>query len=326
MKAMRRIFLGLLLGTSLVAGAAEAQRFDPRVRQPAYPAGTGARVLIDAGHHNESRASLTPLTELLTADGYRVSFHESAWTAAALSQADVVIIATPLGASRASLTAAGADNVWSDQARRDAFTSEEVVTLTQWVRSGGNLLLVLDEAPVPAAARTLAEALGVEVRNTRTWDAGQRPPGYTYGEDDLRGSWVMFSREKRSIGKHPILDGRNKDERIESVVSYFGSSLVGPFDGTVLLSLTPNAFDYWKDAPERGAGEHRVPAIGRAQGVAFKLDQGRVVVVSEADVFQVPEGGPEDPGGTLGKGLAFGAAQNKQFALNTLRWLSRVLP
>ena len=323
---MRRIVAGLLAGALLVAGAAEAQRFDPRVRQPAYPAGTGARVLIDAGHHNESRAALAPLTELLSADGYRISFHETAWTAAALAQADVVIIASPLGASRASIMASGADNAWSDQARRDAFTAEEVVTLTRWIRAGGNLLLVLDEAPVPAATRTLAEALGVEVRNTRTWDAAQRPVGYTYADDDLRGSWVMFSREKRTIGRHPILDGRNKDERIESVATYFGSSLVGPFDGTVLLALTPNAFDYWKDAPERGAGEHRVPAVGRAQGVAFKLDQGRVVVVSESDVFQVPEGGAEDPGGTLGKGLAFGGAQNKQFALNTLRWLSRVLP
>ncbi|HUR91291.1 MAG TPA: hypothetical protein VMY38_01310 [Gemmatimonadaceae bacterium] len=323
---MRRILVGLLVGASFAAGAAEAQRFDPRVRQPAHPAGAGARVLIDAGHHNGSRAALTPLTELLTADGYRVSYHQSAWTAAALGQADVVIIASPLGASRESIMAGGADNAWSDLARRDAFTAEEVVAITRWVRGGGNLLLVLDEAPVPAAARSLAEALGVEVRNTRTWDAGQRPAGYTYPDDDLRGSWVMFSREKRTVGRHPILDGRNKDERVESVASYMGSSLVGPFDGTVLLALSPNAFDYWKDAPERGAGEHRVPAIGRARGVAFKLDQGRVVVVSEADMFQVPEGGAEDPGGTLGKGLAFGGAHNKQFALNTLRWLSRVLP
>ena len=323
---MRGALVGLLVGATLVASAAEAQRFNPQVRQPAFPAGTGARVLIDAGHFNESRAALGPLADLLTADGFRVSFHESAWTAAALAQADVVIITSPLAASRESMMASGADNAWSDQARRDAFTTEEVVTLTRWVRGGGNLLLVLDEAPVPAAARTLAEALGVEVRNTRTWDAGQRPAAYTYPDDDLRGSYIQFSREKRTIGKHPILDGRNKDEKVESVATYMGSSLVGPFDGTVLLALTPNAFDYWKDAPERGGGEHRVPAVGRAQAVAFKMDQGRVVVVSESGALQVLEGGAEDPAGTLGKGLAFGGAHNKQFALNTVRWLSRVLP
>ena len=323
---MRSVLVALLACASLVASAAEAQRCNPQVRQPAFPAGTGARVLIDAGHFNESRAALTPLTELLTADGYRVSFHESAWTAAALAQADVVVITSPLSASRESITASGIDHAWSDQARRDAFTAEEVVTLARWIRGGGNLLLVLDEAPVPAAARTLAEALGVEVRNTRTWDAGQRPSGYTYADDDLRGSYILFSREKRTIGKHAILDGRNKDEKVESVATYMGSSLVGPFDGTVLLALTPNAFDYWKDAPERGAGEHRVPAVGRAQAVAFKMDQGRVVVVSESGAFQVLEGGTEDPAGALGKGLAFGAAHNKQFLLNTVRWLGRVLP
>lgn len=323
---MRGALAGLLAWASLVASGAEAQRFNPQVRQPAFPPGSGARVLIDAGHFNESRAALAPLAELLTADGFRVSFHESPWTAAALGQADVVVIASPLSASRESIAASGPDNAWSDQARRDAFTAAEVVTLTRWVRGGGNLLLILDEAPVPAAARTLAEALGVEVRNTRTWDAGQRPAGYAYPDDDLRGSYILFSREKRTIGKHPILDGRNKDERIESIATYVGSSLVGPFDGTVLLALTPNAFDYWKDAPERGAGEHRVPAVGRAQGVAFKMDQGRVVVLSESGALQVLEGGTEDPGGTLGKGLAFSGAQNKQFALNTMRWLGRVLP
>lgn len=323
---MRRTVLVGLLACASLAATADAQRFSPQVRQPSFPTGTGPRVLIDAGHFNESRAQLAPLLELLGNDGFRVSFQQSAWTAAALAQADLVIIASPLSASRESMQAAGPDNAWSDQARRDAFSTEEVVTLTRWIRGGGNLLLILDEAPVPAATRTLSEALGVEVRNTRTWDAGQRPSAYTYAADDLRGSYIMFSRELKSVGKHPILDGRNKDEKVDRVATYIGSSLVGPFDGTVLLALTPNAFDYWKDAPERGAGEHRVPAVGRAQAVAFKMDTGRVVVASESGAFQVPDGGAEDPGGTLGKGLAFGAAHNKQFALNTLRWLSRVLP
>src|SRR5688572_3830885 len=100
---MRRIVVGLVTCASLVASAAEAQRFNPQVRQPSFPAGTGARVLVDAGHFNESRAALAPLTELLTADGFRVSLHESAWTAAALAQADVVVIASPLSASRESI-------------------------------------------------------------------------------------------------------------------------------------------------------------------------------------------------------------------------------
>lgn len=321
----QNVLVGLFACASLLAPAAYAQQFTPQVRQPSFPAGTGPRVLIDAGHLNEGRAELAPLIELLGRDGFRVSFHESAWTATALGQADLVIIANPLGAPRANAQA-GPDFAWSDQARRDAFTNEEVVTLTTWIRSGGNLLFILDEAPVPAAARTLTEALGVEVRNSRTWDAGQRPAGYTYAADDLRGSYVMFSRERKTIAKHPILDGRNKDEKVDRVATYLGSSLVGPFDGTALLALSSDAFDYWKDAAERGGAEHRVPAVGRAQAVAFKLDQGRVVVASESGAFQVPAGGAEDPGDALGKGLAFKGAHNQQFVLNTVRWLGRVLP
>lgn len=321
----RSALVGLVAFATLVSNGS-AQQFTPQVRQPAFPAGSGPRVLIDAGHFNADRGALTPLVELLGRDGYRVSFNESRWTPAALGQAEIVIIAGPLAASRESLRAAGADFAWTDEARRDAFTAEEVVAITGWIRAGGNLLLILDEAPVPAAARTLSEALGVEVRNTRTWDAGQRPTGYTYPADDLTGSYVLFNRERRTIGKHPILDGRNKDEKVDRVATYFGSSLVGPFDGSVLLALSSDAFDYWKDAPERGAGQHRVPAVGRAQAVAFKLDQGRVVVVSETDAFIVPEGGAEDPGNALGKGLAFKGAHNQQFVLNTVRWLGRVLP
>lgn len=325
---MRRIaIVGLFACMSLVTGPADAQRFVAQVKQPSFPAGSGPRVLIDAGHFNDSRAELAPLIDLLEKDGFRVSFLESAWTPAALSQADLVVISNPLSASRATLRAAGADYAWSDQARRDAFTTEEIVTLTGWVRGGGNLLLLLDEAPVPAAARRLSEALGVEVRNTITWDAGQRPTGYTYpATDDLRGSYVMFTRERKSLAKHPILDGRNRDEKVDRVATYMGSSLVGPFDGTALLVLTQNAFDYWKDAPDLGGAEHRVPAIGRAQAVAFEMDRGRVVVASESGAFQVPAGGAEDPGDVLGKGLAFKDAQNQQFVLNTVRWLGRVLP
>jgi hypothetical protein len=324
---MRRSFLvGLFACAALVATAADAQQFTPQIRQPAFPAGTGPRVLIDAGHFNEERTDLAPLVELLSRDGFRVSFHESTWTPTALAQADFVVIAGPLSAARASMQVASADFAWSDQARRDAFSTEEVNAITRWVRAGGNLLLLLDEAPVPAATRTLAEALGVEVRNTRTWDAGQRPSGYTYPPDDLSGSYIMFTRERKTIGKHAILDGRNRDEKVDRVATYLGSSLVGPFDGSVLLALSPDAFDYWKDAPERGGAEHRVPAVGRAQAVAFKLDEGRVVVASESGAFQVPAGGAEDPGNTLGKGLAFKGAHNQQFVLNTLRWLGRVLP
>lgn len=320
------VLIGLFAGALLTGPAADAQQFTPQVRQPSFPAGTGPRVLIDAGHFNDSRAELAPLAELLGRDGMRVSFHESAWTAAALSQAELIIISSPLSASRESMQAASADYAWSDQARRDAFTTEEVVALTRWIRGGGNLLLILDEAPVPAAARTLTEALGVEVRNTRTWDAGQRPSGYAYPPDDLSGSYVSFSRERKTIAKHPILDGKNKEEKVDHVATYVGSSLVGPFDGTALLALSSDAFDYWKDAAERGAGEHRVPAVGRSQAVAFKMDQGRVVVASESGAFQVPDGGEEDPGNALGKGLAFTGADNQKFVLNTVRWLGRVLP
>lgn len=65
----RSALIGLFACASLAATAAHTQKSPIQVRQPAFPAGTGPLVLIDAGHFNEGRAELAPLVELLGRDG-----------------------------------------------------------------------------------------------------------------------------------------------------------------------------------------------------------------------------------------------------------------
>jgi hypothetical protein len=65
-------------------------------------------------------------------------------------------------------------------------------------------------------------------------------------------------------------------------------------------------------------------AAGRAQAIAFTLGKGRVVMVGETTVFaaQLVPG----PGGVMRKvGMNSPGFDNRQFALNVLRWLAKGL-
>ena len=74
-------FISLLI---ILYGCAEAQQvgdpgFDPRIDNPAYPAGTGPTVLIDGAHNNFHTAEgrYNPFAELLSKDGFRVTPFET---------------------------------------------------------------------------------------------------------------------------------------------------------------------------------------------------------------------------------------------------------
>ena len=69
-----------------------------------------------------------------------------------------------------------------------------------------------------------------------------------------------------------------------------------------------------------------MPAAGRAQATAFPLDAGRVVVVAEFGPFVAAWGGPGDPDGKIGVGMAYAGADDRQLVVNTIRWLARVIP
>lgn len=280
------------------------------------------RVHFDVAHHNAfHRDDMSAFLDLLDANGFQLSFPDQRWRLGSFDSVDVLIVAGPMALPRQALVQKGFEHYWwSDEGRQDAFTSDEVAALVAWVRKGGSLLLILDHAPGASAARRLCEALGVDARNSMTWDGGRRPPGYAYPETDhRRASFILFSREYRSLGDHPILVG------VERVATYVGSSLAGPLESTPLLLLSDDAIDYWQDPPERGGGEHRISAAGRAQAIALELGAGRVVIVAEYTVFQENRGAYLDPEG-LGKGMAYAGADDARFALNIVRWLARQVP
>lgn len=170
--------------------------------------------------------------------------------------------------------------------------------------------------PTGAAAQSLADRLGVHLSAAWTDDVAHRRTLPTYGPVF---GYLVFARADGLIGDHPIMIGRDRSERVETVSTTTGGSIAGPPGSVALLPLSPTALDW---VPSKTVRDTRQPpdfnpcpacdtrsAAGRSQGLAFELDRGRVVVIGEMGVL-----------------IDYaGKTSNRQFALNIVRWLAREL-
>ncbi len=295
----------VFLGVSFFLAQRADYGWDPAVETPGV-VDADVRVLIDEGHHNASHAGITgrywPFARLLRADGYSVERSRSAFTRGDLDRAQVLVIANASGAPKPQAFGINIP-IPTDLERSDpAFTPAQILLLRSWVENGGSLLLIADHAPFGEAAATLASALGVTMHKGFVEVPGE-------SSDPL-----LFSRSDGRLGDHPILTGDGPETAIERVMTYTGQSLDGPPGASVLLRLPESAIEF---VPERDGWIPR-PA-GPAQGLAFELGRGRVVVLGEAGMMTAQ----------VSRRVPFGMNtpdnDNRQFVLNVMHWLSRKL-
>ena len=289
-----------LLTLFLLPAAAQAQqradaKYDPHLKLPAYAA-AGPVIAVDSAHANfhTLEGKYAPFGELLTADGYRVRSSAAHFSAQALAGVNVLVIA----------------NARSPAAGASAFTADEIAAVRDWVADGGSLLLISDHAPFGTAASRMSEAFGVNMG-----------VGYVAVREGGRvGSQIHFDR--RELGAHAIIAGRDKSETVRSVESFTGQSLSIPPGATALLALPPDALEAASsdDIRElaRGGRAQARSAAGRAQAVALPFGKGRVVIAGEAAMFT------EQIVPSVGK-VGLRSADDQQFALNVLHWLSHLL-
>ena len=299
---MRLLTIGVLLlalATGTLAQQVADPEFDTSVENPAYPR-NGPRVMFDEAHHNFHTADgrYKPFVDLLMGDGYQVIRNRKSFTKASLSGFKVLVIANALGAE-------DMDDEGSDQ---PAFTEDEITAVHDWVKGGGALLLIADHAPFGAAASALGTKFGVDMSKGYTFDAANALQGIA--------SFLVFSRENKLLGPHPIFEGRNEKERVNRVLSFTGQSLKGPEDSSLILKLADTA----QDSPNHEQ-KNMVAATGRAQALAFKVGKGRVVVHGEAAMLSAQISGQEK----FKMGMNFEGYDNKQYALNLMHWLSGLL-
>ena len=277
------------------------QRADPdfktKVDFPAYT-NSHPRVLFDEAHHNFHTAGgrYKPFADLISGDGYRVIPSREKFTRAVLEKGDILVIANALGA----------EGMGSPGSEKPAFTDDESEAVRAWVADGGALLLISDHPPMGSAAAGLAKRFGVEMSQGVALDPKNSGDGP---------SMLVFSRENKLLGDHPITRGRGDSERIGRIMTFTGQSLRGGEGSVGFLVLGETATD------QSGPGGKSVSAAGHAQGLALPYGKGRVVVLGEAGQLSAQILGPN----RVQLGMNVPGIDNRQLALNIMHWLSGLL-
>ena len=285
--------------------------FKPAVEKPAYTS-VHPLVILDETHGNFHTASgrYKPFADLLQADGYRVAAGTQLFTAAALQETQVLVIANALGSG------ISADNINDPPS---AFTDAECDAVRDWVRGGGSLLLIADHAPFGATAAALASRFGVEMGKGYAWTVSNNSPEPS--------TTIAYSRQNGTLGDHAMTRG------ITRVVAFTGQSLSVPPGATVLLRFGDVAYEStgadsqadieaFRDGRPNAARNIR----GRAQGVAFDYGKGRLVIMGEAAMFSAQVARFTDPSGRRNEikmGMNVPGNDNRQFLLNIMHWLAR---
>ena len=302
----RILAAGCVIGLA-IAGLAQQVAdpdFDTKVARPAYTK-KHPKVFLDEAHNNFHTASgrYKPFADLIGSDGYQVTPNKQKFSKETLKGCDVLVISNALGAAV----------MGSPEASNPAFTEDECDAVREWVRAGGNLLLIADHAPMGAANERLGLHFGVEMSKGYTGDAPNR---YEETESD---SNIRYDRINKLLGDHAITRGRDASEKISRIIAFTGQSLKGPAGSVAFMKLADSAFDF---TPARqGSEAKQTSAAGRAQGIALKFGKGRVVVLGEAAMLSAQLIGPQK----MKFGMNRQGLDNRQIALNIMHWLSRLI-
>ena len=280
-------------------------QFDPRVDRPAF-VDTPPRIGIDEAHKNfhTRNGRYQPFAALLEADGYTVSA-VSASDAGTIGKLTVLVIANALGDP-------------AEGRMGPAFTPRECDIIRDWVRGGGSLLLIADHAPFGEAAAELARRFGVEMGKGYVLDRKH--------SENNNPTQLVFAAEEGLLGDHAIVRGRRASERIRRVVSFTGQSLSVPAGATPLLKISDGASEAFTEEDFKtldAGGPAGTKLSGRAQGIAMPFGKGRLAMFGEAAMFSAQIATFE--GQSMKMGMNVAGNDDRQFLLNVIHWLSRVI-
>lgn len=291
----------IILWVSLSAQQVSDSAFVPPIGTPAYSEGQGPIVMIDAAHHNFHTADGRYFTfaQLLRRDGYQVISSGCSFSADSLRRGSLLVISNALNERNTT--------EWS-LPTPSAFTPEEIAAVSAWVTEGGSLLLIADHMPFPGCADQLAASFGIAMNN-----------GFAIGPDTLAGGTYVFRRGDNTLRDHPITQGRNESERIDSVRSFTGQAFQADSAyglmvfGDSCSSLMPEVAWQFNDSTAR------IDVSGWYQGVVKAHGKGRIAVFGEAAMFSAQLAGPNRQPMGMNHPQA---PQNVQFLLNVMHWLS----
>ena len=241
-----------------------------------------------------------PFIKVLKEDGYQVKPLKEPISKSSINKADILIIISALHKTNI-------DN-WK-LPTPEAFNDLEINELLQWIKEGGSLLLVADHMPFPGAIKKLSSNLGVEWLN-----------GFVI--DSVNWGMSTFSKREGTLAKHPLVNGRNKNEKVNWVATYYGSGFKLK-DSTITGIFSFNNKDVVSyQTQEAWKMDNNTPVISSDelfQAAVMKKGKGKVALIGEASLFSAQlVGKDKNP-----VGINFqNNNQNLQFVLNLLHWLS----
>jgi hypothetical protein len=314
---MAHLIQPLIAALLLAAGPGLAQQvndpnFSARVEDPAFTK-RHPRVGIDEAHRNfhTRDGRYKPFAALMESDGYVVS-SAPRFDAGSLKGVDILVIANAMGEFLDSTTGAVRKG-----AMGPAFTPVECDAVRDWVRGGGSLLLIADHVPFGDASAILAQQFDIEMGRGIVMDLKHA---------DGNPTKLVFSVENGLLGEHAILRGRNPAEQVRKVLAFTGQSLTVPASATALMKISNDATESFDPEDQRKI-EAGVPAgtkvEGRAQGIAMPFGKGRVAVFGEAAMFSAQVATID--GHSFKAGMNVLGNDDRQFALNVMHWLARLI-
>lgn len=291
------LFLIPLVLTSPMHGLAQQvpdEAYDPPVLNRAYATDAGPKVGIDEAHHNAQTmgGGYSPFAKLLRKDGYRVQAFTNKFTPESLQKIDILVIVNALAEQNV--------DKWS-LPTLPAFEESEINAVEQWIKKGGSLFLIADHRPWPGAAEKLAERFDVLFHN-----------GFAFSKD---------TPNRCSLVDHPIMRGRSSEETVPSVFPGVGQAFHLRRGGKArpLIFLEGE----WMLRLPAGDSSALIRADGMLLAAVANAGKGRVALFGEAAMLTAQLWGPErKPGGMNSPEAKY----NAQLVLNTLHWLSGLLP
>jgi len=315
------IFLGLvLIGVSSCSKSDQIADpdFIPKNTQYSFSKINSPIVFIDEAHNNfhTENGRYKPFSQVLLSDGYTVKASKEKFTLEYLQQANILVIANALDKNRRDF----------NPPFGDAFSTDEVEAVKQWVSQGGSLFLVADHTPFPKIIEKLALAFGFKFNNGQVGNALFRIDNNTLVEHPITKGIFGSQRNDQldiftgAIGQ-AIVKNVSHSERIVQVKTFGGSAFQIPKNAVPLLILGKGAISLMPDIPFKiNADTPKVSMADWYQGAVLEVGEGRVAVFAEAMMFSSQIA--VKTGKKYGL-LSSGAEQNEQFLLNVMHWLSK---
>jgi hypothetical protein len=277
--------------------------FDANVAHPKYSKGKGPKVLFDKGHYNfiVDMGLAKPLMDVAAADGYRVHVDSLKFTKAYLAKYKMIVIFPAMPFKFGSK---------SQVTDETTFTPDELTALHDWVSEGGSLLMFDEHAPIDKSVTPLFNKFRIQLSIGIVSDSLNYETKFTIPNKE---TLLKFTRSNGLLNTdHPITQGEKTGEQINNIMGYSGGGLTGA-GYTNLFKLSPSATikKYSGSAPSGTAN---------SQGLAGKFGKGKVVALGDCNGFTAMY--------VMIKSVKFSAGMQvadydwKQFALNTLHWLS----